>query len=90
VRALPARISFRVPQGAPPLPDLPHASVTVDGDRVTYRSRQLQADLTQLLAWANSSRLALAELSARPASLEDVFLEIAAREPARAGTEAAP
>jgi ABC-2 type transport system ATP-binding protein len=88
VQALPARISFRLPPGAPPLPDLPHASVAVNGDRVTYRSRRLQADLTELLAWANRSRLALAELSARPASLEDVFLAIAARQPARAGTEA--
>jgi ABC-2 type transport system ATP-binding protein len=89
VQALPARITFRVPRGAPPLPDLPHASVVVDGDRVTYQSRQLQADLTQLLAWANSSRLALAELAARPASLEDVFLEIAARDPAKTAAEAA-
>ena len=78
VQALPARINFRVPQDAPPLPDLPYATVVVDGDRVTYQSRGLQADLTRLLAWANGSRLALAELSARPASLEDVFLEIAA------------
>jgi ABC-2 type transport system ATP-binding protein len=88
VRALPARISFRVPDHAPHFPELPHATVAVDGDRVTYQSRRLQADLTQLLAWANSSRLALAELSARPASLEDVFLEIAARDSTRAGTEA--
>ena len=89
VQALPARISFRVPPGAPRLPELRHADVAVDGERVTYQSTRLQADLTQLLAWADSSRVALAELSARPASLEDVFLEIAARGPAGAGTEVA-
>jgi ABC-2 type transport system ATP-binding protein len=77
VRALPARISFRVPAGEPQLPELPTASVAVEGTRVMYESRQLQTDLTQLLAWAASSRLTLAGLTARPASLEDVFLDIA-------------
>lgn len=87
VLALPARITFRVPQGATGLPQLPHATFGVDGDRVTYQSRRLQADLTHLLAWANRSRVPLAELSARPASLEDVFLEIASGDAVAAGTE---
>jgi len=44
---------------------------------VTYQSQDLQRDLTHLLAWANGNAVALAELSARPASLEDAFMDIA-------------
>jgi ABC-2 type transport system ATP-binding protein len=76
-RALPARISFRRPLDAPPVPELGNAAVEVDGDRVTYESHDLQSDLTDLLAWANGNAIALADLSARPASLEDVFIDIA-------------
>jgi ABC-2 type transport system ATP-binding protein len=76
-RALPARISFRRPVDAPRVPELGNAVVEVDGDRVTYESRDLQSDLTELLAWANSNAIALAGLSARPASLDDVFMDIA-------------
>ncbi|MEV4466861.1 ABC transporter ATP-binding protein [Micromonospora echinofusca] len=77
VRTLPARISFRLP-ATESLPDLPHAARLVEGDRVTYESRQLQTDLTRLLEWANAGNIRLASLSARPATLEDVFLDIAA------------
>ncbi|RLK23141.1 ABC-2 type transport system ATP-binding protein [Micromonospora sp. M71_S20] len=77
VRTLPARISFRLP-ATDALPDLPHAARMVDGDRVTYESRHLQTDLTRLLEWANAGDIRLASLSARPATLEDVFLDIAA------------
>jgi ABC-2 type transport system ATP-binding protein len=76
-RALPARISFRRPADAPPAPELAGAVVEVAGKRVTYQSRDLQSDLTDLLAWANDNAIALADLSARPASLEDAFMEIA-------------
>ncbi|WP_433390902.1 ABC transporter ATP-binding protein [Micromonospora sp. KLBMP9576] len=77
VRTLPARITFRLPSTGLP-PELPHATRSVQGDRVTYESRQLQADLTRLLDWANAADIRLAALSARPATLEDVFLGIAA------------
>ncbi|HEV2930551.1 MAG TPA: ABC transporter ATP-binding protein, partial [Propionibacteriaceae bacterium] len=77
-RALPARISFRRPVDAPPVPELAGAVVGVAGNRVTYESHDLQSDLRDLLAWANDNAIALADLSARPASLEDVFMEIAA------------
>lgn len=80
VRTLPARISFRLESPADRLPDLPNATRAVEGDRVTYASRQLQSDLTQLLDWANASGVRLAALSARPATLEDVFLDIAAHQ----------
>ncbi len=77
VQALPARITFRLPERGLRPPDLPHAAADIDGTRVTYRTLQLQADLDQLLTWANGSRIQLAGLAARPASLEDVFLDIA-------------
>jgi ABC-2 type transport system ATP-binding protein len=76
-RALPARISFRRPVDAPQVPRLGDATMEVDGDRVTYRSHDLQSDLTGLLAWASANAISLADLSARPASLEDVFMDIA-------------
>jgi ABC-2 type transport system ATP-binding protein len=74
---LPARISFRRPVDAPPVPKLGAAAVELDGNRVTYRSHDLQSDLTDLLTWANGHAIALADLSARPASLEDAFMDIA-------------
>ncbi|WP_234361426.1 ABC transporter ATP-binding protein [Plantactinospora sp. BB1] len=77
VRTLPARISFR-PPATDALPDLPHAARLVEGDRVSYESRQLQTDLTRLLEWASAGNIRLTSLSARPATLEDVFLDIAA------------
>jgi ABC-2 type transport system ATP-binding protein len=77
VQALPARITFQAPKGAPRLPELPHAVIAVDGTQVTYGSQRLQTDLTHLLAWANDHELELAGLTARSASLEDLFLDIA-------------
>jgi ABC-2 type transport system ATP-binding protein len=77
VRALPSRITFRLPAGAPPVPTLGNAVVEVDADRVTYETRDLQSDLTDLLAWANGNAISLTDLAARPASLEDVFMGIA-------------
>jgi ABC-2 type transport system ATP-binding protein len=73
---LPARITFRRPRLAPP--QLAHATRDVDDRSVTYRTRGLQSDLAELLAWADGCGETLAGLSARPASLEDVFLGIAA------------
>ena len=76
VRTLPARITFKVPAAVPQLPDL-GGGARVDGDQVAYESHDLQADLTELLAWANGNAITLHGLAARPASLEDVFMEIA-------------
>jgi ABC-2 type transport system ATP-binding protein len=45
---------------------------------VTVESRHLQADLTRLLGWADEHAIELAGLAARPASLEDVFLDVLA------------
>ena len=76
VAMLPARITFTRPLLAPPV--LPRAVLAVDGDTVTYHSRALQADLAELLTWAARTGTTLEGLSARPASLEDVFLGISA------------
>ncbi|MEV7987000.1 ABC transporter ATP-binding protein [Micromonospora sp. NPDC085948] len=76
VHTLPARITFRSPEGYD-LPDLPHGTLSVDGDRVAYETRDLQGDLSRLLDWAKTTGVRLYGLSARPATLEDVFLDIA-------------
>ncbi|MEJ2858226.1 MULTISPECIES: ABC transporter ATP-binding protein [unclassified Saccharothrix] len=84
VRALPARITFHLPAGNPP--QLSHSTLHVQADRVTYHSTDLQSDLSDLLAWANGNAVTLTDLAARPASLEDVFMDIATTddEPAEA------
>ena len=74
----PARITFRKPNAARELPELPGAHVSVDGGRVTVESRRMQADLTRLLNWADDHALELPGLAARPASLEDIFFDVLA------------
>jgi ABC-2 type transport system ATP-binding protein len=76
VARTPARITFRAPAGALELPELPGAAVSIQAERVTVESRRLQADLSRLLSWADEHATALAGLAARPASLEDVFLDV--------------
>jgi ABC-2 type transport system ATP-binding protein len=76
VHRAPARITFRAPDGPRELPALPGANVRVVAGRVTVESRRLQADLTRLLSWADEHAIELAGLAARPASLEDVFLDV--------------
>ncbi|MDG4794562.1 ABC transporter ATP-binding protein [Micromonospora sp. WMMD1082] len=83
-RHLPARITFRLSAGAPAAPALPNAAPEVDGDRITYRTDALQTDLGRLLRWAEDASVELIGLAARPASLEDVFLDIADGEAAAA------
>ncbi len=75
----PARITFRAPLGASELPELPAGTVSTAEGRVTIESHELQADLTRLLSWADRNAIELTGLAARPASLEDVFLEQAGR-----------
>jgi ABC-2 type transport system ATP-binding protein len=76
VRRTPARITFRAPAGACELPELPGAAVGIEAGRVTVESRRLQADLSRLLRWADDHAIELGGLAARPASLEDVFLDV--------------
>ena len=79
----PARISFRLPADArEPVPDLPGAVGTAGMDGGTGRSvvvhtRDLQRTLTALLGWASSRGVALPDLNARSASLEEAFLAVA-------------
>ncbi|MDX3855024.1 ABC transporter ATP-binding protein [Streptomyces sp. AK02-01A] len=77
--ARPARISFVLPDGvgAARLPLTLRAAA--DGSRVEIRTRRLQRDLGELLRWAEESDVPLAGLDARTASLEEAFLDIAAR-----------
>ncbi|GAB3654560.1 ABC transporter ATP-binding protein [Actinocorallia lasiicapitis] len=77
----PSRITFLLPEGASPesLPSLGQDQTTErSGRRITIRTQQLQETLFQLLAWAGDRSLNLEGLDARAASLEEVFLGMAA------------
>ncbi|MCL7379718.1 ABC transporter ATP-binding protein [Streptomyces sp. 35G-GA-8] len=80
----PARIRFVLPEDVPAgrLPLSLRAGA--DGRAVEIRTRRLQRDLSELLRWAEESGVELEALDARSASLEEAFLDIAAR-----GTETA-
>ncbi|MGW6915645.1 ABC transporter ATP-binding protein [Kitasatospora sp. NPDC054939] len=89
----PSRITFELPEYAgTALPPLDGTEVTADGRRITVKTPQLQATLTDLLGWANHHGIALGALDARSASLEEAFLAIAseAAQQPPAETPAAP
>lgn len=75
-QAYPGTITFRVSGDMPELPQL-SAAPQRERDRITYRTHQLQRDLTTLLSWADTHRLTLDGLQGRAASLEEAFLAIA-------------
>jgi ABC-2 type transport system ATP-binding protein len=77
VATQPATIRFTLPAGAPPLPDVPGATVVSAASRVELHTRSLQPVLAGLLAWADASGLVLGGLQARAASLEQAFLAVA-------------
>ncbi|WP_375486080.1 ABC transporter ATP-binding protein [uncultured Jatrophihabitans sp.] len=78
VRDHPATIVVDNPgAGAPPLPSFDGATVDV-GPQLSLKTHQLQAHLYELLIWAEHNRVQLTGLDARHASLESVFLDIAA------------
>jgi ABC-2 type transport system ATP-binding protein len=74
----PATVRFGLDPDAPPLPVLPAARVACGPPHVELHTRALQPTLARLLAWAEEHDLVLAGLQARTASLEQVFLAIAA------------
>jgi ABC-2 type transport system ATP-binding protein len=69
-RALPASIRFSLPPGAtaPPM-----HSVPVSGSTYVIETFTMQADLKQLLDWADAHAVELIGLSAAPTRLDDVF-----------------
>ncbi|MFI6648715.1 ABC transporter ATP-binding protein [Streptomyces sp. NPDC050529] len=75
--ARPSRIRFELPDGttAGQLPLGLRAAA--EGRRIEIRTHRLQESLTELLRWAAESDVRLIGLDARPASLEEAFLEIA-------------
>lgn len=72
----PAEISFRTPADPLPVPD--GAEASRDGDRTVLRAAELQPVLTRLLVDARDRGVTLDLLDARTATLESVFLELAA------------
>jgi ABC-2 type transport system ATP-binding protein len=78
IASQPATISARLADHAPELPDL-RGDIKLQADRrLTISTRELQQDLTDLLAWARTHGLRLDELQALDASLSQVFHDIAA------------
>ena len=72
----PSTVSFTTPER--PVPDRLAARRPGTGGRTVLETRDLQATLTELLDWARRHDVRLEHLEARAASLEQVFLEIAA------------
>ncbi|QCX28648.1 ABC transporter ATP-binding protein [Nocardioides jishulii] len=72
----PAEISFRTPARDLVLPDA--AEVSRDGERTVLRVADLQPALTELLLTAREAGVSLEMLDARSATLESVFLALAA------------
>ncbi|MER7847684.1 ABC transporter ATP-binding protein [Kitasatospora sp. NPDC096077] len=77
----PATLSFGLPAGLreelPPGLSAPTPTGTADG-RITLATGHLQRDATRLLTWAESRGVTLEHFTARPASLEEAFIRIAA------------
>lgn len=72
-----AEVTFTVDANHPPLPELSGASLARDGRKFTITTSQLQADTYRLLEWAAMHEVMLKGFTARPASLETVFMDIA-------------
>jgi ABC-2 type transport system ATP-binding protein len=73
----PARITAALPPDPPPLPPFA-GSPSVDAGALTVETSSLQADLLALLRWADEHGLDLDGLAATQASLQEVFLALAA------------
>jgi ABC-2 type transport system ATP-binding protein len=77
VEGHPSVVRFATPDR--PLPDLRGTATTERGATVV-ETDDLQRTLTALLAWADDHGVRLADLSARTATLESVFLDLADQE----------
>jgi ABC-2 type transport system ATP-binding protein len=73
----PARISAVLPPGFPALPSFA-GTATLSGPALTVETGAVQEDLGVLLAWATTHALVLDGITATQASLQEVFLDLAA------------
>lgn len=77
VSSEPSSILFDANSELPRFPELPGASTAVDGSCVHIRTNQLQSHTLAVLQWADLHRLELKNFTARPSTLEAVFMKIA-------------
>ena len=76
-----AEISLTLPGGAADVfPSFPGAQVTRDGAKLRIETNALQDDTRRLLDWAHTNGVSFDTFSARPASLERVFSQIAGKQ----------
>ncbi|HJC85386.1 MAG TPA: ABC transporter ATP-binding protein [Candidatus Corynebacterium faecigallinarum] len=76
-----AEISLTLPgSSADVFPSFPGAQVTRDGAKLRIETNALQDDTRRLLDWSHTNGVAFESFSARPASLERVFSQIAGKQ----------
>jgi ABC-2 type transport system ATP-binding protein len=75
-----ARISFRIPPGAPSADLPPRLAATVGNGEVRLDADDPVRVLHELTSWALERRIPLAGLEVRRPTLEDVYLELTAGE----------
>ncbi len=87
----PSTISFTLPDGlsARDLPVIAGCRLDQGQPKVVLHTDQLQAALSELLAWANFRGCTLVGLQARTASLEEAFLAVADGQDGRDSRESA-
>ena len=86
----PATISFDDPGPAAASLPVPAGTHVETGPRLTMTTRNLQDDLWRLLEWARARDLHLTGLEAHHASLESVFLDLAAEDDGPAKSSPGP
>ncbi|WP_288873520.1 ABC transporter ATP-binding protein [uncultured Corynebacterium sp.] len=72
-----SEITFTLEQDSPALPNLPGTATHRAGTHITISTSHLQRDTLAVLQWAQQHTVTLDNFAARPASLEQVFLNIA-------------
>ena len=70
-------IRFRLPPGAPGLPESLSAAATAEGELTAIDSTSPTETLYELTRWAHEGGVELEELTVSQPSLEDLFLELA-------------
>ncbi|MGV0431310.1 ABC transporter ATP-binding protein [Corynebacterium sp. 20_84] len=72
-----SEITFTLPDTTTELPNLPGTTTTRTGERISIATSRLQDDTLAVLSWANEHGVAIEQFASRPASLEQVFHNIA-------------